>query len=201
MSVEGTGIFYIHTPLSDLTDAEVKMSNSSDTTIAVITGKAEELNYLLILMINKTCRVLYENIADKIIYNRNNLKITRKLEDMKGRILHQTLTYNGSAYSEIERSYECAYEHTIRPELVPYALLDAMQAGDLKDAASYLDKNLSAENLKAFFGEIYEISEPKYTEHKDNEVAVIIREDRGLKAVIYKFIIENGLITNIIERE
>jgi len=201
VSVEGPGIFYIHTVEKDITDPEIRMNVSGNNAVAVVTGNAGGENYLLILLISAGCKVLYENTADKIVYNQNNIKISRNLKDMRGRVLNQTLSFNGTKYVETERSYECTYEHKYTERLLPYALLEAIMAGDKKDAASFLDKNLDPDALKDFFGEIREITEPKFYDFSEDEVAVITGKGNNLTASVYKFVIENDLIVNIVEKD
>jgi hypothetical protein len=95
--------------------------------------------------------------------------------------------------------YECSYDNTFKPRLLPYALLEAIMAGDIDEAQKILDNNLKAEALKEFLGEIREICEPKYSLYGEDTLAVITGNGNLLEAAVYKFEIENNLITNIVE--
>lgn len=201
VSVEAPDIFYIHTVPCNIEEPQIRMNQTGNRTIIAVTGKYEEQSYLLIIMVTDTCKVLYESVADKITYNQNSIQVTKSLKDMKGRLLRQTLSFNGTRYAETERSYECAYDHKYKQELIPYAFLEGVMAGDYNDARTYLDKNLDSEGITEFFGEIKEISEPKYADYGEGHIAVITRTGNMLTATVYKFDITDGLITNIIERD
>lgn len=197
--IEAPGVFHIHTTIETVTEPEIKMNLLGDKAIVAITGNYNKMNYLLIMMIADTCKILYEDIADKITFNQNNIKLSKNLMDMCGRTINLTLSYNGTHYAEIARSYECTYKHKYNDRLIPYAFLEALMAGDIADAKTYLDKNLDIEALKEFFGKITEISEPKYNLMNEDRIAIIAGSGNKFKAHIYEFVIENELITNVIE--
>lgn len=199
--IEGPGIFQTHTALINFGEPDIRMNQVNNKTIVAVTGTHDELLYLIIIMITKQCRILYEDVAEEITYNQNNIKLSRNLKDMKGRTIHLTLSYDGTSYKEISRSYECTYDHKYKSALLPYALLEAIMAGDLEDAKSYLDSSLDIKGLKEFFGDIVEILEPRYNTYPDNTVAVISGKGNNLNSTVYQFVIEKDKITNIIEYE
>lgn len=196
---EGFNIFYIHTTIVDLTNAEIRMNQASDKIVVAITGNHNQSTYLLIMIITDKCKIIYEDTADEISYNKNNITLRKSLYDMKGRIINQTLAYNGTCYNEISHNYEYTYDHKYNGKLIPYALLEAIMANDIEDAKEYLDESLEVSALKEFFGDIIEIAEPKYKDYDENCIAVITKYEKIFLTTIYRFIVENNKITNIIE--
>ena len=197
--MEVPGIYKVHTPPKDINAPDIRLNQYGGKVVCAVTGQTESEQYLLILMISDRMELLYEDYAENIIFSQNNIKLTKELKDMRGRKMTQTLAYNGAKYIEQSRVYECAYDNTFKSRLLPYALLEAIMAGDIEDARKFLDKNLQAEALREFFGEIKEICEPKYSDWGEDTLAVITKNDNLMEAAVYKFEIENNLVTNIIE--
>lgn len=198
--VEAPELFYIHTPKWDIENPKIRMSQFKDKVVVAITATNNDKKYLNVILITNNCRILWEDIADKIDYNKNNITFVKTLDDMRGRQITYSVSYNGSSYKEISKIIKYTYEHKYKQELLPYLLIEAIMAKDQDDIKNILDSSLNAESINDFFGEIVNISEPKYSNcSNDNVIAIIVKENNYLKAKLYEFEMKEDKIINIIE--
>lgn len=200
--IESNNLFYTHTLKGIIENPHIKINDADDRIVCAVTGKCGKNYYLLIILVKEKCEILFEQIANKVTFNKNNIQITKALHDMQGRMINYTMTYDGSKYVQTSKSIEYSYNHEYKNKLVPYALLEAIMAKDTNEASKYLCEELEAENLFEFFGNIVEIDEPKFTSYnKENIISVINKENNQYKATDFQFIIESDKIIDIIEQD
>ncbi len=135
----------------------------------------------------------------------NEIKIATSLNDYAKHIKIKVYTLNPFKLKESYTAYPKTPKKFKNKNVIPYAFLINILAGDYKEASSYLDENLKKslkkEHLRLFFGDFVQISVPK-TLNANNEVTLIYHENNNYYSTkTYCFDITDNKITNIDEKK
>lgn len=189
----------------NLSDIKILLQPTSLGFLIILIAKTDTNHeYLNLILYDGKYNQLFEDTADEISFAENSFKITKKAEDMLGRVYHKTYTFSNGNFIEAENVFTYRHEKEYPDELIPYLFLEALKANDTNRATSYLSEDLveMLPHFKEFFGEFTKIECPKYSKNntKNGLLTVALLDD--LKAVIntpklYTFQYADSKITNV----
>ena len=141
---------------------------------------------------------LYCDIIDDYAINNEELIMLKNYVDMAKQGL--LIKYNlNTLISDNELIYFERPYITHNSKLIPFALLEAIKAKNIKLSRKYLsdelNEKLDDEHLIEFFGEYDEVIQNVFTDNMAYSAATINNINRTL--IIYSFVIENDKIINI----
>jgi hypothetical protein len=177
--------------------------NLNGETIASVKGRANGKKYCLLAAFNGEDYVFEEIFADIIEENEGRLSISDSLGDMACRLCRRGIEYDGTKFITTEKKFTPQKPFGGAEKLLPYYFLEAVLYKDFPEAIKYLSetnyKDVTAQQLKNFFGDFTEVTQNRYEGSLAKYPAVIRRQtDSFFVASYYDFVIKDGLIENII---
>lgn len=191
LMIEGP-CFFTH-DLPKLNSYELKTSERGEF-LTYLRGKTEQKEYFLVLSSKDDGCVLHEHLCDEVEVQSDCVVTTERRQDMKSRKIITRHRAGGEVvsreFSRVERSFPA--------ELIPYAMLEAVQAGDEEDALQYLAPDLrDFSSVCAFFGKFEEITHPRVLGLPLSAVALVPKIQGFCRPLILDFTVENGVITSV----
>lgn len=163
--------------------------------LVVLRGNTESKQYILVLSSAGGGTVLHEHLADRIEPTEEGVLVTERIVDMQSRT-RTTLFRSGGAV--LRREFSGA-NRRFPDLLLPYALLEAVQCGDLDEACRMLSPELAVKDALAdFFGEFDVVCPPKTGD--TNLIVATYKTSEGLCLPRrFQFEVAGGVITSVHE--
>ena len=197
LMMEGTSFFNFDLP-ENLTDVTLKAKDTTDGAIASVKGRLDDKEYLLALYSNSNeWKVMHELIGDKIEITDTGVKVESIIPSMLR--YEKKEFYKAYDPNPVEYSYTPTIRHTYPSELIPYLFLEDVILKN-ENCLTYLDANLGLDmgGLIEFFDGIDCVVFPECFDYGLEVVATYNSNDRITYPDLYKFVVENDKIVNII---
>ena len=170
--------------------------NLNGETIASVKGRANGKKYCLLAAFNGEDYVFEEIFADIIEENEGRLSISDSLGDMACRLCRRGIEYDGTKFITTEKKFTPQKPFGGAEKLLPYYFLEAVLYKDFPEAIKYLSetnyKDVTAQQLKNFFGDFTEVTQNRYEGSLAKYPAVIRRQTDSFCGIILRFVIKDG---------
>ena len=197
LMLEGTSFYNFDLP-EGLIEESIRVKDLPHGSIVSVAGKVDDKEYLLALHSNgDSWNLMHEITADTITTTQTGVKTSTVIPCM---LRYEKREFYKPFKSEPE---ECSYiptiRHTYPDELVPYLFLEDVFLKN-PNCLTYLDESISLnlEGLEEFFAPSDTVTHPGFDSYGLDVVAVYNSKERISHPDLYKFVVENGKIVNII---
>ena len=197
LMLEGSSFFNFDLP-ENLSEPSLKTRETSRGTIVSVTGLVDDKEYLLALYNQSNqWQIMHEIIADKIETTQTGVKAISTIPCMMR--YEKREFYKPFSSSSVDCEYTPTIRHTYPNELIPYLFLEDVFLKN-PNCISYLHPSieLNLDGLLEFFGDSDTASHPDFEEFGLDVVAVYSSKSRISRPDLYKFVVENNKIVNII---
>lgn len=175
---EGGGRLYCHVLPSGCAHEKTAFEETPQGLLIRITGSVKNMRYLAAVAFDGEYRPALNLLADRIETEGAEIQTLTRRRDVAGRAAVETYELSGGRYAR--KSKYAVYLHgrarkPLHPRLIPYALFEAVKAGDFAEARSFLTADLAEAvkddgALSDFFAEYETAREPLYYGHAKNAV-------------------------------
>lgn len=164
-----------------------------------VTGKTADKDFLLVVKFDGDYTEELRIECDKLIFAEDGIYCTTHIANSHRHTKTSVYSLNDNAqYTVMAQNFETAQKNH-NPLLIPYLFLEAVQAGDTVLANSYLAPDMHADSkaFMRFFSNFETIADDKFLNPLEDEVFLIIPDEKHYICKKYVFCLQNNLITNI----
>ena len=197
LMLEGSSFFNFDLP-ENLSEPSLKVRELSNGALVSVTGIVDDREYMLALANQSNqWQIMHEIIADNIETTKTGVKTTTKIPCMMR--YEKREFFKPFSQSPVECDYIPTIRHNYPNELTPYLFLEDVFLKNV-NCLSYLHPSigLDLDGLLEFFGDSDTASHPDFDEFGLDVVAVYNSKSRICRPDLYKFVLENDKIINII---
>jgi len=188
-----------HTPPFPIRSPRVEILSGQKKRIANIRGECDAGEYIALFSLSQgSARLLLEAYGESIQTEGNEVAVTRKYNDLRGRVATARYTWKGENFEESYRNVECTHAHSFIREDAGRLLLEAAFARDVREITSLLSPEIAdADEILRYFGEIECVRAPLFVS-SPTAIAVQKKTPNGRMAITYDFSFEGTKINNIL---
>lgn len=180
-----------------ISDPKATLISGQREPILSLRARTESGEYLALLSLGETPRLLLEDYGDSVTCSGNDVTVVRRLSDLRHRKVVTRYLWRGNGFDR-SREIICADAHPFIREEMGRLLLEAALAEDEDAVKELLSPDLADPRaLLDYFGPLTEVRPPLLTD-SPTAYAALKRTPEGVVATVYDFDFdEEGRITNV----